>query len=60
MQISMIRDLDALGERELLAAVRAMSSLDHILVLEEGELNEVAMRVGMGWVAGLASKRWRW
>ncbi|GAX73271.1 hypothetical protein CEUSTIGMA_g725.t1 [Chlamydomonas eustigma] len=54
------KDFGALGEKELLAAAVALSSLDHILVLEEGDLNDVAMRVGMGWIAGLASKRWRW
>ncbi|GAX82425.1 hypothetical protein CEUSTIGMA_g9853.t1 [Chlamydomonas eustigma] len=54
------RDFGTIGEPELLAASFALTSIDHVLVLGYDDLNDVAMRAGMGWSAGLRSKRWRW
>ena len=54
------REFGTLGERELLAASLALSSIDNILVLGEDRLNDVTLRAGMGWKGGLGSKRWRW
>ncbi|GAX73272.1 hypothetical protein CEUSTIGMA_g726.t1 [Chlamydomonas eustigma] len=54
------RDFGSLGEEELMAAALTLMTLDHVLVLGEDNLNDVVMRAGMGWAAGLASKRWRW
>ena len=34
-------DFGTLGESELLAALRALTTLDHVLLLEEEGLNEV-------------------
>ncbi|GAX72842.1 hypothetical protein CEUSTIGMA_g297.t1 [Chlamydomonas eustigma] len=54
------RDFGTLGEPELLAASLALSSIDHVLVLGQDDLNDVVMKAGMGWSSGLRSKRWRW
>ena len=56
----MLRDFGTIGEDELLAASLSLASIDHILILGENELNDVAMRAGMGWKGALSSKRWRW
>ena len=42
------RDFGTLGEAELLSASLALSSLDHVLVLGEDALNDVALQVGRG------------
>ena len=54
------REFGTLGERGLLAASLALSSIDNVLVLGEDALNDVTLRAGMGWKGGLGSKRWRW
>ncbi|GAX72840.1 hypothetical protein CEUSTIGMA_g295.t1 [Chlamydomonas eustigma] len=54
------RDFGTLGEPELLAASLALSSIDHVMVLGQDDLNDVVMKAGMGWSSGLRSKRWRW
>lgn len=54
------REFGSIGESELLAASLALSSIDHILIMGEDGLNDVAMRAGMGWPNSLRSKRYRW
>ncbi len=57
---TLCRDFGSIGEGELLGAALALSTIDNVLVLGQDELNDVTMRIGMGWKDGLRSKRWRW
>ena len=50
----------SLGTPELNAASLTLASLDHVMVLEEGGLNQVVMKAGMGWNQTLSDKHWRW
>ena len=53
-------DAGSLGEAELLAGSLALASVDHVMVLGEDGMNDVAMRAGLGWNSSLRSKKWRW
>lgn len=37
-----------------------LSTLDHVMVLEEGTLTDLAIRAGLGWNQTLQSKHYRW
>ena len=54
------RDAGSLREREMLSGALSLASIDHVLILGEDILNEVAMRAGLGWNSSLSSKKWRW
>ncbi|GAX84883.1 hypothetical protein CEUSTIGMA_g12304.t1 [Chlamydomonas eustigma] len=55
----MCKDFGDLEERHLSSAALTLSTMDHILVLGEDALNDVAMRVGLGWAKTLRSKHFR-
>ena len=59
-RVAVCKDYGALGEADLLAASVALMSIDHILVLGQEDLNDVAMRAGMGWPRTLRNKHYRW
>ena len=59
-RVAMCRDYGTLGEDDLLAASLALLSIDHVLVLGQDQLNDIAMKAGMGWTKSLRNKHYRW
>ena len=54
------RPFGSLGDEDLQAASLALASIDNVLLLGQDDINDVSLKAGLGWRAGLRSKRWRW